>query len=86
MAISHAVPLSAKCFTQEHLDLSLKYISPDVYPGLYAKSDLPKNIEFPSENKNWNFSFKEFGEKSVDIIWFYWIMNSIHPINQKPVQ
>ena len=46
MAISHAVPLSAKCFTQEHLDLSLKYISPDVYPGLYAKSDLPKNIEF----------------------------------------
>jgi hypothetical protein len=46
MAISHAVPLSAKCFTQEHLDLSLKYICPDVYPGLYAKSDLPKNIEF----------------------------------------
>ena len=46
MAISHAVPLSAKSFTQEHLDLSLKYISPDVYPGLYAKSDLPKNIEF----------------------------------------
>ena len=46
MEITHSVPLSAKCFTQEHLDLSLKYISPDVYPGLYAKSDLPKNIEF----------------------------------------
>lgn len=46
MAISHAVPLSAKCFTQEHLDLSLKYVNPDVYPGLYAKSDLPKNIKF----------------------------------------
>jgi hypothetical protein len=46
MVITHAVPLSAKSFTQEHLDLSLKYISPDVYPGLYAKSDLPKNIEF----------------------------------------
>ena len=48
MAISHAVPLSAKCFTQEHLDLSLKYISPDVYPGLYAESDLPKGIKFIS--------------------------------------
>jgi hypothetical protein len=46
MAISHAVPLSAKSFTQEHLDLSLKYISPDVYPGLYKQTDLPKGMKW----------------------------------------
>ena len=46
MAISHAVPLSAKCFTQEHLDLSLKYICPDVYPGLYNKSELPQGMRW----------------------------------------
>ena len=46
MEITHSVPLSAKCFTQEHLDLSLEYININVYPGLYAKSHLPKNIEF----------------------------------------
>jgi len=46
MAISHAVPLSAKCFTQEHLDLSLKYICPDVYPGLYKESELPEGMKW----------------------------------------
>jgi hypothetical protein len=46
MAICHAVPLSAKCFTEEHRQLSLKYICPDVYPGLYNKSELPKGIEW----------------------------------------
>lgn len=46
MAISHAVPLSAKCFTEEHLELSKKYICPDVYPGLYHASELPKGMEY----------------------------------------
>jgi hypothetical protein len=35
----HSVPVSAKIFTPEDLELSLKYIDPDFcYPGLYKKS------------------------------------------------
>ena len=46
MAICHSVPLTAKSFTQEDLELSKKYICPDVYPGLYHKSELPDGIEY----------------------------------------
>jgi hypothetical protein len=46
MAIVHSVPISAKSFNQEHLELSKKYICPDVYPGLYQESELPKGIKY----------------------------------------
>jgi hypothetical protein len=36
--ISHSVPLSAKRFTEDDLNISMKYISDEVYPGLYNKS------------------------------------------------
>jgi hypothetical protein len=46
MSIAHAVPLKDKIFTEEHLELSKKYICPDVYPGLYQTSELPKGVRY----------------------------------------
>jgi hypothetical protein len=42
----HSVPLSAKKFTKQDLEISLKYISTDVYPGLYSDDELPKGTKF----------------------------------------
>ena len=46
MIIVHSVPLSAKKFTEADLDISKKYINPDVYPGLYDPNELPKGIKY----------------------------------------
>jgi hypothetical protein len=42
----HAVPLSAKKFTQKDLELTLKYVNPEVYPGYYDNSVLPKDYQY----------------------------------------
>ena len=42
----HSVPLSAKTFTEKDLEISKKYICPDVYPGLYQESELPKGVKY----------------------------------------
>jgi len=44
MSLSHAVPLSEKTFTQEHVELSKAYINPKVWPGLYNNKVLSKNF------------------------------------------
>jgi hypothetical protein len=46
MTVVLSVPLSAKKFTQEDLEVSKKYICPDVYPGLYNQNELPPGIKF----------------------------------------
>lgn len=46
MTVVLSVPLSAKSFTQEDLEVSKKYICPDVYPGLYNQDELPPGIQF----------------------------------------
>jgi hypothetical protein len=46
MTVVLSVPLSAKKFTQEDLEVSKKYICPDVYPGLYNQNELPPGIRF----------------------------------------
>lgn len=46
MALVHSVPLSAKKFTQEHLDISKQYINPEVYPGLYDNAQLRKGFRY----------------------------------------
>jgi hypothetical protein len=38
--------MSAKKFTQNDLEISLKYINPSVYPGLYNKDDLIDGLEY----------------------------------------
>ena len=42
--IVHSVPLSAKKFTEEDLEVSIKYINPEVYPGLYSTNVLPAGV------------------------------------------
>lgn len=44
--IVHSVPLSAKKFTEGDLEISKKYINPEVYPGLYSSESLPAGVEF----------------------------------------
>lgn len=44
--IVHSVPLSAKKFTENDLEVSLKYINPEVYPGLYSKDVLPAGVKY----------------------------------------
>ena len=44
----HSVPMSVKKFTKNDIDISKKYINPEVYPGLYDPSELPKNLKFIS--------------------------------------
>jgi hypothetical protein len=44
--IVHSVPLSAKKFTENDLEVSLKYINPEVYPGLYSKDVLPVGVTY----------------------------------------
>ena len=44
----HSVPVSAKKFTKDDLEISKKYINPDVYPGLYNKEDIPEGLEYIS--------------------------------------
>lgn len=44
--IVHSVPLSAKRFTENDLEISLKYINPEVYPGLYFKDVLPAGVTY----------------------------------------
>lgn len=44
----HSVPMSVKKFTKKDIDISKKYINPEVYPGLYGPSELPKNLKFIS--------------------------------------
>jgi hypothetical protein len=46
MTVVLSVPLSAKKFSQEDLEVSKKYICPDVYPGLYNQNELPPGIKF----------------------------------------
>jgi len=46
MKLVHSVPMSAKKFTQEDLDISMKYVNTSVYPGLYDKKELHEGIEF----------------------------------------
>jgi hypothetical protein len=46
MTVVISVPLSAKTFTQEDLEVSKKYICPDVYPGLYNQDELPPGTTF----------------------------------------
>jgi hypothetical protein len=42
----HTVPLSAKIFTDKDLQISLKYVNPEVYPGLYDNKVLPKGFKY----------------------------------------
>ena len=46
MIIVHSVPLSAKKFTENDLDISKKYINPDVYPGIYDADEVPIGIKY----------------------------------------
>ncbi len=65
--IVHTVPLSAKKFTLDDLDISKKYINPEVYPGLYSKDVLPKGVEF-IDRRLMNISDISMGvEENVDI-------------------
>ena len=42
----HSVPMSVKKFTENDLEISKKYVNPDVYPGLYNKDDIPAGLEY----------------------------------------
>lgn len=46
MNVIHVVPISAKKFTENDLEISKKYINPDVYPGYYDNSVLPKDFQY----------------------------------------
>ena len=45
MSITHTVSLSKKTFTQEHVELSLAYINPKVWPGYYDNKILKKEFK-----------------------------------------
>lgn len=45
MSITHAVPLSEKTFTQEHVEISKQYVNPKVWPGLYDNKKLKINFK-----------------------------------------
>ena len=45
MSITHAVPLSEKIFTQEHVEISKQYVNPKVWPGLYDNKALKINFK-----------------------------------------
>jgi hypothetical protein len=42
----HSVPTSAKKFLQSHLDVSLLYVNPKVYPGLYDSKELHTGMKY----------------------------------------
>lgn len=46
MSITHSVPLSAKQFTENDLAISLLYVNPQVYPGLYDNSQLREGFRY----------------------------------------
>jgi hypothetical protein len=46
MAFVHSVPISAKKFTQKDLEVSKKYVNPEVYPGLYDNAKLRKGLRY----------------------------------------
>jgi hypothetical protein len=46
MNIVHSVPISAKKFTQKHLELSNLYFNPSVYPGLYSNTELGDDFRY----------------------------------------
>ena len=62
----HSVPMSIKKFTQSDLDLSEKYINPDVYPGLYNKDDIPPGLKYIGRQLISIKSFEYDDEDSID--------------------
>jgi hypothetical protein len=58
--------MSAKKFTQNDLDISLKYISPSVYPGLYNKEDIPEGLTYVDRQIISIDSFQIDDEQSLD--------------------
>lgn len=62
----HSVPMSAKKFTQKDLEISLQYISPNVYPGLYNKDDIPVGLTYIDRQIIPIDSFLNDDEQSID--------------------
>lgn len=46
MNMVHTVKVNTKLFTEEDLQISKMYINPDVYPGFYDNSKLPKTFQY----------------------------------------
>ena len=65
MTVVISVPLSAKKFTQEDLEISKKYICPEVYPGLYNSKELPPGIKF-KERKIVKIDSFQMAPKEID--------------------
>ena len=62
----HSVPMSVKKFTKNDVDISKKYINPEVYPGLYDSTELPKNLKFVSRQLIDIDSFEIDDEDAMD--------------------